>query len=177
MKKCKWAFDEADEYCKNCNGITMMTEGKETSCDNCAGYEEGEEDISTDIKNEDVEINMPKPVEEKLVENKNTKENNAKTAKEDKLQTNKQKNKQDTKTEAKSIQNYVENNIVSEVTLLSYMSGATICHNDTYYKFECREERKLPEGLSNEQVQEQREMLWAHLNSEVDKQIEDVIRN
>ena len=61
--------------------------------------------------------------------------------------------------------------------MLRYMSGASVEHNGIWYKFECCEERKLPEGLSPEQVKEEREKLWAQINSEVDSQIEDCIKN
>ena len=43
MKKCKWAGDVNDEYCKGCDGITMEVDGNSISCTECAGYEEGDE--------------------------------------------------------------------------------------------------------------------------------------
>ena len=42
MKKCKWAGDVNDEYCKGCDGITMEVDENSISCTECAGYEEGE---------------------------------------------------------------------------------------------------------------------------------------
>ena len=48
MKKCKWAGDVNDEYCKGCDGITMQVDGNSISCTECAGYEENEEDITTE---------------------------------------------------------------------------------------------------------------------------------
>lgn len=48
MKKCKWAGDVNDEYCKGCDGITMQVDGKSISCTECAGYEAGEEDVISD---------------------------------------------------------------------------------------------------------------------------------
>ena len=58
MKKCKWSGDMSDEYCKSCNGITMEVDGNSISCEKCAGYEAGEEEIDT---NEEV---MNPPAEE-----------------------------------------------------------------------------------------------------------------
>lgn len=41
--KCKWAGDKADEFCKDCNGCTMLVNGDSVSCTECGGYEAGEE--------------------------------------------------------------------------------------------------------------------------------------
>ena len=41
MRKCKWSGDKDDVYCSNCNGVTMEVDGKEISCEECNGYEEG----------------------------------------------------------------------------------------------------------------------------------------
>ena len=59
MKKCKWAGDMSDEYCKSCNGITMEVDGNSISCEKCAGYEAGKEETDT---NEDI---MNPPAEDK----------------------------------------------------------------------------------------------------------------
>lgn len=40
VKKCIYAGDPSDEYCCNCNGITMILEnGEETPAINCGGYQ------------------------------------------------------------------------------------------------------------------------------------------
>lgn len=40
IKKCIYAGDPSDEYCCNCDGITMILEnGEETSATNCGGYQ------------------------------------------------------------------------------------------------------------------------------------------
>ena len=57
-KICKYAGDPADEYCKNCDGITMEVDNKKIDCTECAGYEAGEEETDT---NEEI---MNPPVEE-----------------------------------------------------------------------------------------------------------------
>ena len=54
MKKCKWAGDVNDEYCKGCDGITMDVDGNSIPCTECAGYEESDEDVeSTTEKTEE----------------------------------------------------------------------------------------------------------------------------
>ena len=63
MKKCKWAGDQGDEYCKSCDGITMDVDGKSIPCDQCAGYEAGTDDVASE------EI-MPEPIEEKTEDKK-----------------------------------------------------------------------------------------------------------
>ena len=35
IPKCAYAGDEADEYCSQCNGITMTVDGQEFSCKEC----------------------------------------------------------------------------------------------------------------------------------------------
>ena len=47
MRKCKWAGDPADEYCKSCDGCKMVVDNVETECTNCAGYEASEEEVET----------------------------------------------------------------------------------------------------------------------------------
>lgn len=172
MLKCKYAGDPEDEYCKSCDGISMIVDGKESSCSECAGYEAGE-----DVKEE--EFSMPEPVEDKPVKEepkkKSTKSNkkNVENTPETVSNVVKDTNIQEP---TETLENKENSSVsIGSVTMLRYMSGATICHNETYYKFECCEERKLPEDLTEEQVQDEREKLWAHLNAEVDRQIADVI--
>lgn len=42
IPKCAYAGDEADEYCSQCNGITMNVDGEEFSCKECQSYTEPE---------------------------------------------------------------------------------------------------------------------------------------
>ena len=63
MKKCKWAGDVNDEYCKGCDGITMQVDGNSISCTECAGYEESDETTA-----EKTEEPMPKPIPDKIEE-------------------------------------------------------------------------------------------------------------
>ena len=190
MKKCKWAGDVNDEYCKGCDGITMQVDGNSISCTECAGYEEGEE--STVEKTEEP---MPKPIPDKIeedlpfsdVENvtndveettqisTKTKKTNNNTPKEEKCE-NGSKNKANNKTVIVSNENKeteVTNTIEGEikVTALRYTSGATVKKGDNYFKFIAEEEWDVSRI---EDVQEEREKLWAKLNAEVDSQIEEL---
>jgi hypothetical protein len=40
IPKCVYAGDEADEYCSQCNGVTMIVDGEEFSCKECQSYTE-----------------------------------------------------------------------------------------------------------------------------------------
>ena len=190
MKKCKWAGDANDEYCKGCDGITMQVDGNSISCKECAGYEEGEETTS-----EKTEEPMPKPIPDKIeedlpfsdVENvtndveettqisTKTKNTNNNTPKEEKCE-NEAKNKANNKpviVEDESNEKEVTTTIDGEikVTALRYTSGATVKKGDNYFKFIAEEEWDVSRI---EDVQEAREKLWAKLNAEVDSQIEEL---
>ena len=190
MKKCKWAGDVNDEYCKGCDGITMQVDGNSISCTECAGYEEGDETTA-----EKTEEPMPKPIPDKIeedlpfsdVENvtndveettqisTKTKKTNNNTPKKEKCE-NESKNKANNKpvivaNESKEteITTTIEGEI--KVTSLRYTSGATIKKGDNYFKFIAEEEWDVSRI---EDVQEAREKLWAKLNAEVDSQIEEL---
>ena len=185
MKKCKWAGDVNDEYCKGCDGITMQVDGNSISCTECAGYEEGEETnaekteepmskpipdkIEEDLPVSDDE-NVTNDVEETTQISTKDKKTNNNTPKEEKCE-NKSKNKATTVTkvaeEAKETE--VSNDI--KVTALRYTSGATVKKGDNYFKFIAEEEWDVSRI---EDVQEAREKLWAKLNAEVDSQIEEL---
>lgn len=195
MKKCKWAGDVNDEYCKGCDGITMQVDGNSISCTECAGYEESEEVAENTA--EKTEEPMPKPIPDKIEEdlpfsdaenvtnnvNETTqistkdKKTNNNTSKEEKGK-NGAKNKATTtnKKEVKKVSeehNFTENMSVDgiKVTSLRYTSGATIKKGDNYFKFIAEEEWDVSRI---EDVQEAREKLWAKLNAEVDSQIEEL---
>ena len=190
MKKCKWAGDVNDEYCKGCDGITMQVDGNSISCKECAGYEEGEEAME-----EKTEEPMPKPIQDKIeedlpfsdVENvtndveettqisTKTKKTNNNTSNEEKCE-NEEKNKESNEpviVEGESNEKEVTTTIDGEikVTALRYTSGATVKKGDNYFKFIAEEEWDISRI---EDVQEAREKLWAKLNAEVDSQIEEL---
>jgi hypothetical protein len=191
MKKCKWAGDQGDEYCKSCDGITMDVDGKSIPCDQCAGYEAGTDDVVSE------EI-MPEPIEEKTedkstetnVENvtknkQNSHQNSKKTEKTNNNTPNEEKGKNEEKTKEtnnkdKAVKIADEKNTQEtvskddgeiKVTSLRYTSGATIKKGDNYFKFIAEEEWDVSRI---EDVQEAREKLWAKLNAEVDSQIEEL---
>ena len=190
MKKCKWAGDVNDEYCKGCDGITMQVDGNSISCTECAGYEEGEETtvekteepmskpipdkIEEDLPFSDVE-NVTNDVEETTQISTKTKKTNNNTPKEEKCE-NESKNKANNKpviVEDESKETEVTTTIEGEikVTALRYTSGATVKKGDNYFKFIAEEEWDVSRI---EDVQEAREKLWAKLNAEVDSQIEEL---
>ena len=190
MKKCKWAGDVNDEYCKGCDGITMQVDGNSISCTECAGYEEGEETtvekteepmpkpipdkIEEDLPFSDVE-NVTNDVEETTQISTKTKKTNNNTPKEEKCE-NEAKNKANNNPVIVSNENKeteVTTTIEGEikVTALRYTSGATVKKGDNYFKFIAEEEWDVSRI---EDVQEAREKLWAKLNAEVDSQIEEL---
>lgn len=179
MKICKWAGDAADEYCKSCDGCTMMVEGIEKSCAECNGYEPGDVDVDTDT-GEVTEEPMNPPVEEtpvKTTQKADTKAKSTKTTnttpKEEKAV--KKENTKPQKVEKVAVEKYIEEDTEMtangiQVTSLRYTSSATIKKGDDYYKFTAEEEWST--ALYSGDIQDVREQLWATLNAEVDLQID-----
>ena len=188
MKKCKWAGDVNDEYCKGCDGITMQVDGNSISCKECAGYEESDEDVESTAEKTEEHVkettkdnneyysqysnveNVTNDVEETTQISTKAKKTNNNTSNKENCK-NEAKNKANTVTkvaeEAKETE--VKNDI--KVTSLRYTSGATIKKGDNYFKFVAEEEWDVSRI---EDVQEAREKLWAKLNAEVDSQIEEL---
>ena len=194
MMKCKYAGDATDEYCKDCNGIHMIVDDKELSCEECAGYEAGEEVIECSSNETDniEECMNPPEVEEDEKPTNNVKESSHKSKKPEKVDNNtgddkslkndsknkttisknketKSKDVVKVKEEKKSVEEYAPGGI--KVVSMRYTSGATIKKGDNYFKFIAEEEWDVSQ-IDN--VEDAREMLWAKLNAEVDKQIEDL---
>ena len=179
MTKCKWAGDPNDEYCKNCDGVTMDVDGNSISCEECAGYEAGTEEI--DSTPDKVEESLPVEEEkndnlennEKPIENtsKSDKPNNN-TPKEEKPLKSKNNKATKVKEEKKAVEKTTKDeNGQVKVVSMRYTSGATIKRNDNYFKFVAEEEWDVSQ-VNN--VDDVREQLWAKLNGEVDKQIEEL---
>lgn len=201
MTKCKWAGDPDDEYCKNCDGVTMEVDGNSISCEKCAGYEPGEEDVNS----EDVDI-TPTEADKRVVEEAAKKLNKdsakeetalADTENTDETQQNaeiktkttqttnnkgvakKPQNKQNKKAttvskvkeEKKAVESSQEVEGEIKITSMRYTSGATIKKGDNYFKFIAEEEWDVSQVKD---IEEAREKLWAKLNGEVDKQIEEL---
>ena len=179
MMKCKWAGDPNDEYCKNCDGVTMEVDGNSISCEECAGYEAGTEEVdSTPDKAEeslpieeeknDAPDNNEKPIEKP---SKSDKPNNN-TPKEEKPLKSKNNKVEKVKEEKKAVEKTTKDeNGQVKVVSMRYTSGATIKRNDNYFKFVAEEEWDVSQ-VNN--VDDVREQLWAKLNGEVDKQIEEL---
>lgn len=186
-KICKYAGDPTDEYCKNCDGITMEVDGNSISCTECAGYEAGENETDTneEVMNPPVEETEDVSVddtstnnEEKSVEetnkteksNNNTANNkNVKSASKNKETINK---KEDKAVKVKEEKKAVETTNGIKVVSMRYTSGATVKKGDNYFKFVAEEEWDVSQTKQN--IDDVREQLWTKLNCEVDKQIEEL---
>lgn len=185
-KICKYAGDPTDEYCKNCDGITMEVDNKKIACTECAGYEAGEEETDTneEIMNppveetEDASVEETTNNEEKSVEetSKTKKSNNntatsknVKSASKNKETINK---KEDKAVKVKEEKKAVETANGIKVVSMRYTSGATVKKGDNYFKFIAEEEWDVSQTEQN--IDDVREQLWAKLNCEVDKQIEEL---
>ena len=190
MKKCKWAGDVNDEYCKGCDGITMEVDGNSISCKECAGYEESDEDVeSTAEKTEEPVADSTKDNNEEdsqssKIENvtndvEETTQISTKAKKTNNNTSNKEKGKNEAKNKATTVtkvaeevkETEVKNDI--KVTSIRYTSGATVKKGDNYFKFIAEEEWDVSQ-IEDSSIDDTREMLWATLNSEVDKQIEEL---
>ena len=195
MMKCKWAGDPNDEYCKNCDGVTMEVDGNSISCTECAGYEEGSEEVETETKEEkvmeeqkeqeketskdDFTKDMNEPEQDTTVERtetaqkqteKTTPTNTTSNDKKAVESGNKQVEKVDEEKKAVEKTSKDENGQVKVVSM-RYTSGATIKKGDNYFKFVAEEEWDVSQ-VNN--VDDVREQFWAKLNGEVDKQIEEL---
>nr|DAM30910.1 MAG TPA: hypothetical protein [Bacteriophage sp.] len=194
MKKCKWAGDVNDEYCKSCDGINMMVDNISVSCAECAGYEAGEEDVEEETTNnnfmpipeEELQEELPFKEEEKIVEGKaknkpksnESKKSNNNTKKKEKAENDVKNASTSSKTGVTKVSeekksNEVTKNVDGEikVTSLRYTSGATIKKGDNYFKFIAEEEWDVSNYADTNDAREQ---LWAKLNGEVDRQIEEL---
>lgn len=184
MKICKYAGDPTDEYCKNCDGITMEVDEKSISCTECAGYEEGNSDVNV---NDDIDL----PFEESTDKNAQkahtaTKDTNTTNNTPKKKKADKSENIASDKagkvtietpikvSEEKSKEEVIENTSTGiRITALHYTSGATIKKGDNYFKFVAEEEWNVSQ-VADSDMENTREQLWAKLNGEVDAQIEEL---
>ena len=177
--KCKWAGDVNDEYCKSCNGVTMVVDNTELSCTECAGYEAGEESavedepIMTPPENE-IPINNMEKNEQKSNKVEDTNNNTKKTEKLKNEPKNKITNNDSEIKKVSEENDSVEKTDGIKVISLRYTSGATIKKGDNYFKFVAEEEWDVSQVDS---IDDARDMLWAKLNAEVDKQVEEVLQN
>lgn len=196
MWKCKWSGDKDDVYCANCNGVTMEVDGKEISCEECNGYEKGSEEVDTETKEEkvveeqkepeketpkdDFAKDMNKPEQDATTEHMETAEKPIKkpnltntTSKTKKAKESGNKKVEKVNEEKKAGETIQDVDGKPKVVALNYTSGATIKKGDNYFKFVAEEGWDVTE-VKEEKMDDIREQLWAKLNSEVDKQIEEL---
>lgn len=182
--KCKWAGDTADEFCKDCNGCTMLVNGDTVSCTECGGYEARKEVVQDAVEEAPKEaIQQKETVKEEVVEpDKKPKKQAVTNEKKDKvINTKKEKTsntakKSTQKQEAKVIETskeQKEEKVTTDdgikVVSIRYTSGATVKKGDNYYKIVAEEEWQC-ENLDDSI----RKKLWDKLNTEVDNQINDI---
>lgn len=185
-KICKYAGDPTDEYCKNCDGVTMEVDGNSIPCTECAGYEAGKDEADTneEIMNapaeetEDSSAEKTTNNEEKSVkETSKTKKSNNNTANSKNVKSvskNKEtiNKKEDKAVKVKEEKKAVETTNGIKVVSMRYTSGATVKKGDNYFKFIAEEEWDVSQTEQN--IDDIREQLWAKLNCEVDAQIEEL---
>lgn len=185
-KICKYAGDPTDEYCKNCDGVTMEVDGNSISCTECAGYEAGKEEADTneEIMNPPVEEtedasaeNTTNNEEKSVKETSKTKKSNNNTANSKNVKSvskNKEtiNKKEDKAVKVKEEKKAVETANGIKVVSMRYTSGATVKKGDNYFKFIAEEEWDVSQTEQN--IDDIREQLWAKLNCEVDAQIEEL---
>lgn len=190
MFRCKYAGDKDDEYCRNCDGLNMEVDDKSISCTECAGYEKGEEVneyVSEKAEETKIEDTMNPPFDETTDNTSNSPDNASKVAKVNKCTPKTKKDENDVnnkvtagnekvskvKEEKKEAENTVKEDGMIKVISMRYTSGATIKKGDNYFKFVAEEEWDVSQ-ISDENMEDCREQLWAKLNGEVDKQIEEL---
>ena len=195
MTKCKWSGDKDDVYCANCNGVTMEVDGKEISCEECNGYEEGSEEVETETKKEKVMEEQKEPEKEKpkddFTEDMNEPEQDTAAERTETVQKQTKKyNPTNTTSKSKKAREIGDKKVEKvdeekkavekttkdedgqvKVVSMRYTSGATIKKGDNYFKFVAEEEWDVSQV---DNVDDVREQLWAKLNGEVDKQIEEL---
>lgn len=181
-KICKYAGDPTDEYCKNCDGVTMEVDGNSISCTECAGYEAEENefmDVPEDMFEEDTSVddtstnNEEKSVEEtSKTEKSNNNTANSKNVKSTSKNKETINKKEDKVVKVKEERQAVETTDGIKVVSMRYTSGATVKKGDNYFKFIAEEEWNVSQTKQN--IDDVREQLWAKLNCEVDKQIEEL---
>lgn len=173
MKICKYAFDKEDEYCATCDGVQMEVDGNLIPCDQCAGYEEGTEEAAD--KEEAVEM----VADEECIEEENTVEEPEHVEIEEEPKKEKPSKKQTTNKTSKKKKEVVEtikdkkvNVEGAKVTSIRFTSGATVKKGDNYFKFVA--EKELDLSSYDGKIEDVEEQLWADLNSQIDKQVEDL---
>lgn len=200
---CKYAYDESDPYCKDCNGMQIDVDGALVPATECGGYspiEETVNDVVDEVVNDETVVSTPisdPPVNEdpKANTTKPAKGNDApkpdltaKTTFNEKMPEKQPKPKKIIP--AKEI---LEKDDVQEVVLtppqnidtqsktveINCESGLTIEIKDRYgnsrwYKVGYSEKQLIS---IYDDVEEARRLLWQTVNREVDNQIDDILQS
>ena len=202
MLKCKWAGDVNDEYCKGCDGIQMEMEGNVISCEKCAGYEAGTEDVKVDDSPDMTQTEADKEVVEKAAaemakkepmnppeeeipaspttetkkptQNKKKDEKVSKSTTSEEKAENKAKSKSGTKVseEKKATEKEVETSNGKIKVVSLRYTSGATIKKGDNYFKFIAEEEWDVSQIDN--VADAREQLWAKLNAEVDAQIEEL---
>lgn len=178
MKICKYAFDKEDEYCATCDGVQMEVDGNLIPCDQCAGYEEGSEHANVEEETpmvpdveECVEDEAPTVALEKAKTDLETTKK-SKTTNTMKKKTTSENSNEKTKEVVETIKDKKVNVEGAKVTSIRFTSGATVKKGDNYFKFVA--EKELDLSSYEGKIEDAEEQLWADLNSQIDKQVEDL---
>lgn len=129
IPRCKYAGDPGDEYCVNCNGVTMVIDSETYSCKECQAYTPAEEVVETPTESDEIK-------------------------------------RDDTFVEEATV--YTPQGIT---TSIKAESGVSIETKKGWYRVAYTEERIIPETAD---MQLEKEALWCAVNTEVDRQIEDI---
>jgi hypothetical protein len=190
ITKCQYAGDPNDEYCKFCNGVTMLVDGNELSCTECTAYspvteEEKvtEQPIINEPENEKVEdTSKTSQIAQNDTKDVETVNSTSEVTEATTNETTDAPEPANAKVSYDKIEKE-EKLLPDGVTVqsLHYMSGCTLIKTEpngkeSYYKFSAEEEWAIDEaiGSDTEKVDSIREALWDKLNFEIDSQIEEV---
>lgn len=193
ITKCQYAGDPNDEYCKFCNGVTMLVDGNELSCTECTAYspvteEETEKvveqtNITNETENEKVEdTSKTSQIAQNDSQDVETEDSTSEVTEATTSETTDAPEHTDAKVSYDKIEKE-EKLLPDGVTVqsLHYMSGCTLVKTEpngkeSYYKFSAEEEWAVDEetGANTEKMDSIREALWDKLNFEIDSQIEEL---
>ena len=180
--KCQYAGDPNDEYCKTCNGVTMLVEGQEYPCTECTAYVacEATEELPINQPVDEAE-NTTSEASEQATEDAQTETSTDEATEE---ATEQPAEAQSDTTVVSTESETEEDTLPDGVTVKSirYMSGMTVQKAEkngstTYYKFTAEEEWAVDEetGKDAEKMKNVREKLWAKVNLEIDNQVWEVL--
>lgn len=126
MIACKYAFDQNDEYCAKCDGISIETADGEVDATKCTSYEPGEDRIECVIDNDLTPSDIPESAASEYTFKPNT----------------------------APIIPIMTDPTNNESIKITYTSGVSYNYKDSVYKFECTEERIIHPGMNIEEERE-----------------------